>query len=345
MKLASLLTRFGEIRIGAALEHRERIVLVDLKRAYTAYLSVVEGETRAVALSDARISQDMRLFLEGGERSMAAARQALRYTAERLERAGEEQSLQDTGFLHDEKVVKFLPPVPRPGKVISVGANYRKHLEEFNDKTGGKAFSNIAAQLGKANYPPAFSILPSTLVGHDADVIYPSYTKQFDYEAELAFVIGKRCKNVPPENYLDVVAGFTIFNDLSMRDLQAEEMKRGLLLMGKNLDTTNSVGPYLVTKDEIPDPMSLQISCWVNGDRRQHASTSDMVFNIAQIVSYYSRMTLEPGDMFTTGSPSGVGITSATPELHLLKPGDVVEVGIERLGRLKNKIVPEAIAR
>lgn len=145
----------------------------------------------------------------------------------------------------------FLAPVPRPGKIISIGANYRKHLDEFGDEAAGAVLERVTAQLGKANFSPAFAKMPSTLTGHDQAVLYPRCTTQLDYEAELCVVIGRRCRNVSVDEALDVIADYTIINDVSMRDIQADEMSRGMLLLGKNLDTTAPAGPFLVTADEI----------------------------------------------------------------------------------------------
>jgi acylpyruvate hydrolase len=341
MKLASFKDSAGDTRMGALLTLPSGELLLDLTRGFAAYLTEVEKEAQPTALAQARVPSDMRLFLEGGERSLEAARKALAYMHDRMARGGEEQACRKTGLLHELAAVTFLPPIPRPGKIISVGANYREHMAEFDENNTDAENLKVLREGMRVDYPPAFAKLSSVMVGHDQPIVYPPYTQQLDYEAELCVVIGKRCKNVAPDRYLDVVAGYTIMNDVSMRDIQMKEMKRGIMLMGKNLDTTAPTGPYLVTKDEIADPQNLQISTFVNGERRQFAKTDQMIFDIASIIAFYSRMTLEPGDIFTTGSPAGVGITRSPPERYLLKPGDVVEIEIEGIGRLRNPVIAE----
>lgn len=341
MKLASFRTAADRVSVGVCLPSSGRDVLVDVTRAYAAYLDLFERQDRMQAMAEAIVPADMRALLEGGEASMAAARSAARHAGEVLASVAGERAWRAKGIVYDKEEVTFLPPVPRCGKIISVGANYRSHLAELDDETRNKELSEYSRNLRQATYPPAFAKFPSTMVGHDQPIVYPPWTKLLDYEAEFSIVIGKRCKNVAAQNYLDVVAGYTIMNDVSMRDIGELEQQRRLLLMGKNLDTTAPVGPFLVTKDEIPDPQNLQIRCWVNGELRQHESTSQMIFDVARIIEYYSRMTLEPGDIITTGSPAGVAMVRTPPERYMLKPGDVVEIEIDGLGRLRNQVVAD----
>jgi acylpyruvate hydrolase len=179
------------------------------------------------------------------------------------------------------------------------------------------------------------------MIGHRDSIIYSRHTKQLDYEAELCVVIGKRCKDVAEADVDDVIAGYTIANDVSARDLQFAEMRRGLILLGKNFDTFSPFGPYLVTKDEIPNPQNVQIKCWVNGELRQNDTTANMTFSIRQLVSYFSHTTLEPGDIIATGTPAGVGIFWNPPEAALLRVGDTIDIEIEPIGRLSNTVVAE----
>jgi len=253
------------------------------------------------------------------------------YVLERASGSAETARLTAGGILHRADAVRYLPPVPRPGKVISVGANYAAHVAEITS----------AGVMQRPAHPVAFAKFPSVLVGHDEPILYSRHTTQLDYEIELCLVIGKRCKDVPVERYRDVVAGYAVFNDVSMRDIQFREMKGGLLTMGKNLDTAGPMGPYLVTADEVPDPQDLKLSLRVNGELRQSENTRNMVFSCAEIVAYWSRLTLEPGDVITTGSPAGVAIFRENPEPYLLKPGDIVEAEIERLGVLRNTVLSE----
>jgi 2-keto-4-pentenoate hydratase/2-oxohepta-3-ene-1,7-dioic acid hydratase in catechol pathway len=215
--------------------------------------------------------------------------------------------------------LELLAPVPRPGKVIAVALNYREHASE-----GGR------------DAPPApvlFAKFSSSVVGHRADVTWdPTLTDAVDYEAELGVVIGRRARNVPESVALDHVVGFTCLNDVSARDLQFADKQ---FVRAKSLDTFCPMGPALVTADEIRDPQALRLRCLVNGEVRQDASTADMVHGVAALVAFCSRaLTLEPGDVIATGTPSGVGWYQEPK--RLLHDGDEVVVEIEGVGRLVN---------
>jgi 2-keto-4-pentenoate hydratase/2-oxohepta-3-ene-1,7-dioic acid hydratase in catechol pathway len=214
---------------------------------------------------------------------------------------------------------ELLAPVPRPGKVVAIGRNYREHAEEEGVEP-----------------PPApliFSKWPSSVVGHGAEIHWdPNLTAQVDYEAELAVVIGRTARRVPVEEALDHVLGYTCLNDVSARDLQFGD---GQWTRGKSLDTFCPIGPVIVTADELGDAQDLAISCSVDGDVVQDARTSQMYFSVAQIVSYCSMaFTLEPGDVVATGTPSGVGVFRKPP--RFLGDGQRVAVEIERIGVLEN---------
>jgi 2-keto-4-pentenoate hydratase/2-oxohepta-3-ene-1,7-dioic acid hydratase in catechol pathway len=213
----------------------------------------------------------------------------------------------------------WLAPVPRPGKVVAIGRNYREHVEE-----------------GGTEAPPApliFSKWPSSVIGPGADIAWdPALTSQVDYEAELAVVVGRRARRVEAADALDYVLGYTCLDDVSARDLQFGD---GQWIRGKSLDTFCPMGPVLVTTDEILDPQVLDISCRVNDEVMQESNTSQMYFGVAAIISHCSQaFTLEPGDVIATGTPGGVGVFRDPPVL--LKDGDVVTVEIERIGRLTN---------
>jgi acylpyruvate hydrolase len=222
--------------------------------------------------------------------------------------------------------VTVLPPVAHPTKIICMGGNFSDHLAE-----------------GSASLPPfpiSFLKAPTSLVGHQAPVIYPSTVKLLDYEVELATVIGKRCKNVSREDAFQYVAGFSVFNDISARDIQFAEMKRGFCNLGKNFDTFGPMGPCLVTPDQAGNPDNLGMELRVNGQVRQLSSTRNMVFKVRELVEFFSSMTLEPGDIITSGTPSGVAIyRKPDKEPYLLKPGDGIEAKVENLGRLQNTVV------
>lgn len=222
--------------------------------------------------------------------------------------------------------VTVLPPVARPTKIICMGGNFSDHLAE-----------------GSSSLPPfpiSFLKAPTSLVGHRASVIYPRKVKLLDYEVELATIIGKRCKDVAREDALQYVAGFSVFNDISARDIQFAEMKRGFCNLGKNFDTFGPMGPCLVTPDQSGDPDNLGMELRVNGQTRQQANTKKMVFKVRELVEFFSSMTLEPGDIITSGTPSGVAIyRKPDKEPYLLRPGDSIEAKIDNLGRLQNTVV------
>jgi len=214
---------------------------------------------------------------------------------------------------------ELLAPVPRPGKIVAIGRNYREHATE-------EGVEPPAAPLIFAKWPTA-------VVGTGAEIRWdPALTGQVDYEAELAVVIGRRARRIDPADALDHVFGYTCLNDVSARDIQFGD---GQWVRGKSLDTFCPMGPVLVTADEIGNPQDLAISCTVGDQRLQDARTSAMYFGIAEIISYCSRsFTLEPGDVIATGTPGGVGVFRDPP--RFLGDGDRVVVEIERIGRLEN---------
>lgn len=309
MKLASVLGPDGRAILAAALDRH--------------------GDTWFVDLTAPDLP-DMMALLAGGEPALARVRDALKAAGEAFEEA------RGKGRVLANETVQFLPPVPHPGKIIAVGANFRDHMAQAAAQLGkGAAF---VKNLTSATEPVAFSKLPSTQTGHDTDLPYPWQTEQLAFEAELAVVIGRECRDVPVETALDNVAGYTIANDASLREIQMAEMGKGVLLLGKNADGTLPIGPWLVTRDEIADPQALAIRCRVNGLTRQDGSTTDMIHSVASLVSYYSkRLTLYPGDMFLTGSPA---FTEVPPEQQFLKPGDEIEIEVEGIGLLRNRIGP-----
>jgi 2-keto-4-pentenoate hydratase/2-oxohepta-3-ene-1,7-dioic acid hydratase in catechol pathway len=219
--------------------------------------------------------------------------------------------------LRQERDLRLGPCVYQPGKILAVGLNYRRHAQE----TG--------APLPET--PVLFSKFNNTLAAACEPVPLPKVARQYDYEVELGVVIGRRTSGVSVERALEHVLGYCTANDLSARDLQTRTSQ---WLLGKTLDRFCPVGPYLVTRDEVPDPQRLALRTWVNGELRQNSSTADMIFSVAQIVSYASQyMTLYPGDLIITGTPEGVILGMPEPRTWL-KPGDEVVVEVEGLGRL-----------
>ncbi|MDQ3832665.1 MAG: fumarylacetoacetate hydrolase family protein [Actinomycetota bacterium] len=210
-------------------------------------------------------------------------------------------------------------PIVRPAKIICIGLNYEDHAAETGREIPEK--------------PVVFAKYPNTIVGPGEPIRIPPITGQVDYEAELVVVIGRVAKNVPEEEALEYVFGYTNGNDVSSRDLQFSE--GGQWTRSKSLDTFAPIGPYVATRDEIPDPQSLSIRCVLNGEVVQDGTTSKMIFSVAELISFLSTgMTLVPGDVIFTGTPAGVGFVR-DPELFM-KPGDEVTVETEGLGALTN---------
>ena len=227
----------------------------------------------------------------------------------------------DTSGVLQAASVELGPPVPDPDKIIGIGLNYADHASE----TG----------LAQTEVPVFFAKFRNSLIGPNSPIVLPRVSNQIDYEGELAVIIGTRCKEVAEQEALQYVAGYSVFNDVSARDLQ---MQTSQYTAGKALDTFAPMGPGIVLAADIPDPQALLLTTRVNGRVVQHASTANMIFSVAAIISFLSSlMTLEPGDIIATGTPSGVGF-KRTPPLFLRK-GDIAEVEIEGIGQLRNSVV------
>jgi len=219
--------------------------------------------------------------------------------------------------------VQLLAPVLRPGKFLGVGLNYPDHVGE----TG----------LEKPEYPTFFTKQSTCVIGTGAAIHCPAVSDKVDYEGELGIVIGRRCRNVSAGDAPSVIAGFTICNDVTVRDWQH---RSPTWTLGKSFDTHGPMGPWIVTCDQIADPHQLNLKTWVDGELRQNANTGEMIFNGYELIAYLSQaMTLEPGDVITTGTPAGVGV-KMKPRGYL-KPGQTVRVEIEGIGALVNPVVAE----
>lgn len=217
----------------------------------------------------------------------------------------------------------LLPPIPAPGKIICVGLNYRSHAAE--------------AGLEAPDRPILFAKLTSSLIGHNQSIRLPRISSEIDYEAELAVVIGRRVRGAIRSRALDYVLGYSCLNDVSARDLQAAD---GQWLRAKSLDTFCPMGPWVVTADEVPDPQNLAIRCRLNGRLVQDSNTSRMVFSVAELISFISEsITLEAGDVISTGTPEGVGVARIPP--LFLRAGDVVGVEIDQVGSLENPVASD----
>jgi 2-keto-4-pentenoate hydratase/2-oxohepta-3-ene-1,7-dioic acid hydratase in catechol pathway len=243
-------------------------------------------------------------FLAGGAPALEAARRAAD--------AGPRLPLAD---------VVLEAPVLRPPEFLAIGLNYADHVKE--------------AGLETPQFPLFFNKQSACVTGPFAPVHLPRVSDKLDYEGELGFVIGRRCRHVPRERAHEVIAGYLVVNDVSVRDWQ---FKAPTWTLGKSFDTHGPIGPWLTTADEVGDPHQLGIRTWVNGEERQHSNTREFIFTCWDMVATLSTVfTLEPGLVVATGTPAGVG----GPRRMYLKAGDVVRVEIERLGAIENRVVPE----
>ncbi len=249
---------------------------------------------------------DMVAFLEDGERGRQKARQL----AEASQAAA----------AHPLTAVRIHAPLPRPPKFILIGLNYRDHAIESG------------MEIPKA--PTVFAKYSNAVIGPGEAILLPAVSKEVDYEAELAFVIGRRGRNIPVERWADHVFGYTIVNDVSARDFQRATSQ---WTIGKTFDTFGPMGPELVSADEVGDPHQLRIGCQVNGRVLQDSTTAQLIFRLPELVAYLSQaMTLEPGDIVSTGTPPGVGFARKPP--IFLQDGDEVVVTVEKLGELRNPV-------
>ena len=224
------------------------------------------------------------------------------------------------GWLTRRAEAYWLAPVPRPGKVICIGLNYRDHAAESN--------------MAIPERPVVFSKFSTAVIAPGEAVVLPSTSEQVDYEAELAVVIGRRAKNVSTNSALHCVLGYTAFNDVSARDFQFAD---GQWQRGKSCDTFAPMGPFIVTPDEIPDPHNLSIKLRLNGKTMQDSNTDQLIFGVPELIAFLSEtITLEPGDVIATGTPPGVGFARKPPVF--LKHGDQMEVEIEKIGTLSSQV-------
>ncbi|NIP43980.1 MAG: fumarylacetoacetate hydrolase family protein [candidate division Zixibacteria bacterium] len=219
--------------------------------------------------------------------------------------------------------VRLEAPIPQPGKILCVGLNFRDHALESG--------------LELPEFPTIFAKYSNVVIGPNDPIVIPKVTHQVDWEGELGFVIGKKAKHVAVDESMDYIAGYVVFNDVSARDYQ---LRVSQWTIGKSFDTFGPMGPSLVTKDEVPDPSNLKIRTLIDDEVMQDSNSKELIFNIPELLSFISSViTLEPGDLISTGTPSGVGF-GLKPKRYL-KPGQMVRVEIEKLGALMNPVVAE----
>lgn len=317
MKLLTFTTDKGH-RIGA-LSGEE---ILDLNGSFNSNLG------GSFASCEDPFALDMLSFLDLEAVGFEEANKALK-EAEKLVEEGGAQTLREKDLLINLEDAKIDAPIPRPRKnIVCLGLNYADHVAE-----GGRSRQQ---ERPLPEHPIYFTKPPTAVTGPYDGVFYPRVTKRLDYEVELAIVIGKPGKYIPEEEVYEHIAGYTVFNDVSARDLQG---RHGQWFKGKSCDTFAPMGPYLVTPDEVGDPMNLDLWLKVNGEIRQSSNTANMIFDVKKIVSNLSDgITLEGGDIIATGTPSGVGYAHPS---GLLKVGDVIETYVEKIGTMTNEVIPE----
>lgn len=308
MKLITFSAQGEPFRLGVLLDEN---TIVDPQQAYVEKL-VAQDQPRALEIASALIPSEPTAFLANGDIARDAAQEALQYVSQD----------QTSKSIYQKQDVQIGAPLLRPNKIICVGLNYKDHIREMKREFPAHPviFAKYATAIAEPNgeFP-----LNSKL------------TQKLDYEAELAFVIGKKGKNISRAQALDYVAGYTVVNDITARDMQKRTIQ---WLQGKTLDRSLPMGPCLVTKDEIKDPHALDISLTVNGEVRQKSNTEQLLFKVEDLVEFLSGiMTLEPGDVVCTGTPGGVGEAQGL----FLKDGDVVRVEIGSIGAIETRIVEE----
>ena len=308
MKLVSykLKGKPGPLRIGIVVNEN----VIDIQEAYRKYLEMERKQDLADHVQYV-LPSDPAAFLSIGFDAVTKARKAMD--------AIENEELDNISF--NRETVTLSAPNPSPSKIICIGKNYLDHAMEM----GGEV----------PDYPMLFAKFTNSIIGPEDNIEKPNVTEKLDYEVELAVVIGKEASNVSEAKALNHVAGYTLANDTSARDLQKRTSQ---FLQGKTLDNSTPIGPWIVTPDEIGDPSNLSIRSLVNGEERQSSNTSKLIFNIPYLISFISKLiTLNPGDIILSGTPDGVGAGMSPPQF--LKDGDTVTLEIEKIGIMENKVI------
>ena len=310
MKIARYQSAAGPERLGLVTSVGGHERLVDVARA-------------AVCRETPRPAASVTDLIEGGAAAMDATRELLLWAEQR----------QDAAWMDDPDHVQWLTPVP-PKSMICAGRNFGRHkLESVKGNLAG------ASKL-HSDFPTGFVKLERTLVPHKSRVKRPSDVLDLDYEVEIALVLGKPMDAGSDVDPASAIFGYTIFNDLSAREWQLREMQNGMIMLGKNFPGFGPMGPYILTADEVPDPSGMVLWLKVNGALRQHSDCRDLIFNFEQLVAFWSRFGLVPGDMISTGTPEGVALHhKPDPRDWYLKPGDRVEAGVDGIGVLETFIV------
>jgi acylpyruvate hydrolase len=301
-------------------------LVADLRAGYARYLIEEIGNAKGPELAAIFLPGYIAQFLHAGAPAWEALSEAYGWLSDLVKSEPAALGLSGQDLFIPLAECRLYAPV-RGSKIVAIGRNYPEYTK------------NEGKRAGKV--PACFIKVPSSIVGPGRDILKPRATKQLDCETELAIVISKRCKNVPEDKAYDVIAGYTILNDITARDVGAIEKEAGHMLLGKTFDTFAPMGPWLVSKVEISDPMNLRIRTRVNGEVRQDGTTADMIYSIPELIAHVSQMTLMPGDVISTGSPGGGAL--ADPDWYL-NAGDVIESDVEKIGTLVNAVVDEPAA-
>jgi 2-keto-4-pentenoate hydratase/2-oxohepta-3-ene-1,7-dioic acid hydratase in catechol pathway len=285
-------------------------------------IDLAEANRRYLKGGNLPFLTNMQAFIEAGSKALQVARKAEKYVAGK--NAEEQRKLAAAGALLKLSQVKLMAPIPWPRKnVVLLGVNYREHVDE-----GAKARS---LDIKYPEYPVFFTKPATSVIGHMGKVIHHKATERLDWEVELAVVIGKNGRDISKDKAYDYVFGYSVCLDMTARDLQRIH---GQWFKGKSLDSFCPIGPWIIHKSAVPDPQQLRLVCRVNGEVMQDGNTRDMIFDIATTIESLSKgMTLQPGDIISTGTPSGVGFARTPPVF--LKPGDKVEGEVEGIGTLQ----------
>jgi acylpyruvate hydrolase len=321
------LVRYGRRQEAAALARMGLMVtpelVADLKAGYALYLVEEADNPKGREIATIYMPPYIAQFLHVGEAAWLALADAYTYLSALVHATPDAEGLGGERLFLPLSECRLYEPV-HPSKLIAAGRNYPEHTRHPG-RQGGKVPAAVFKTL-------------SSLTGPGRDVVKPLGVSELDCETELAVVIGRKCKNVPEEDAYSVVAGYTIVNDITARDVGRLEREAGNLFLAKSYDTFCPMGPWLATRDEIPDPMHLALRTRVNGELRQSGNTKDMIWPIPKLIAYFSQVTLLPGDVISTGSPGGGGLANRA---WFLQAGDVMESEIEGIGVLTNAVVDE----
>lgn len=308
MKIARYQSAAGPERLGIVSRVSGTDMLVDVAKVSAARGAV---DTPGSVMS----------LIKGGTAAMEATREVLAWAEQR----------QDPCWIDDPHNVEWLTPVPQKS-MFCAGRNFGRHLLESK---AGDSTSKL-----HSDFPTGFIKLGRTLVPHRSQVRRPADVQSLDYEVEIALVLGKTLDVHSDIDPASAIFGYTIFNDLSARECQLREMQNGMIMLGKNYPGFGPIGPYILTADEVPDPTALTLWLKVNGELRQHSDCRDLIFDFPQLVAFWSRFGLVPGDLISTGTPEGVALHhKPDPQAWYLKPGDHVEAGVDGIGVLETFIV------